>query len=80
MNAPETVVRNAVAALVDGSDRLRNLAGILEELGSLRFDAEPADIRLAVTGMQSAATHALLVVASVLEVSGRLSAVAALRE
>ena len=80
MSAPETVVRNAIATLVDASDRLQNLAGMLEELGSLRFDAAPAEIRLAVTGMQAAATHALLAAACVLEVSGRLSAVAAVRE
>lgn len=73
-------VRQAVGQLVDGADQLRNLAGILEELGALPASAEAQAIRQTVSGIQAAAMQALLTAANAVGLSERLSTIAHVKE
>ncbi|MFZ5895325.1 MAG: hypothetical protein ACOY0T_29995 [Myxococcota bacterium] len=76
----ELRVRHAISQLVEGADRLRGLAEILEELGATPGNAEPPDLRRAVVGIQAAAMQALLMAATAVGLSERLSTIAAIRE
>lgn len=76
----ETHVRSAVGQLVDGADKLRSLADILEELGGTPGNAEPVDLRRAVVGIQSAAVQVLLTAAQAVGLGDRIRVIAELKE
>ena len=73
-------VRQAVGQLIEGADRLRSLADMLEEIGGTRVDAEPVDLRRAVVGIQSAAMQVLLTAASAVGLGDRIRTIAELKE
>ncbi|MFZ5891262.1 MAG: hypothetical protein ACOY0T_09450 [Myxococcota bacterium] len=76
----ETHVRAAVSQLVEGADKLRSLADLLEELGGTQGNAEPVDLRRAVVGIQSAAMQALLTAATAVGLGDRIRTIAELKE
>lgn len=76
----ESHVRAAVGQLVEGADKLRSLADLLEEFGGTQGDAEPVDLRRAVVGIQSAAMQALLMAAGAIGLGDRIRTIAKLKE
>ena len=79
-SALEARVVQAVGQLIDGADKLRGLADILEELGATPGNAEPVELRRTVVGIQSAAMQALLTAAMAVGLSERLSTIAQVKE
>jgi len=76
----ETHVKQAIAQIVEGADRLRSLADLLEEVGGTRASAEPADLRRAVVATQSAAAQALLTACTAVGLGDRIRIIAELKE
>lgn len=76
----ETRVRQAIGQLIEGADKLRGLADLLEELGATPGDAEPPELRRTVIGIQSAAMQVLLTAALAVGLSERLSTIAQVKE
>lgn len=78
--ALENHVRSAVSQLVEGADKLRSLADLLEELGGTQGNAEPVDLRRAVVGIQAAAMQALFTAAGAVGLGDRIRTIAELKE
>lgn len=76
----ESHVRSAAGQLVEGADKLRSLADLLEELGGTQGNADPVDLRRAVVGIQSAAMQALLTAAGAVGLGDRIRVIAELKE
>jgi hypothetical protein len=75
-----TIIRKSIGQLIESADKLRNLAGILEELGATQGSAEPAELRRAVVGIQAAAMQVIFTGAMAVGVSERLNTIARVRE
>lgn len=73
-------VRAAVGQLVDGADKLRSLADLLEELGGTQGDAAPVDLRRAVVAIQAASMQVLFTAAHAVGLGDRIRVVAELKE
>lgn len=76
----ENHVRAAVGQLVEGADKLRSLADLLEELGATQGNAEPVDLRRAVVGIQAAAMQALFTACAAVGLGDRIRTIAELKE
>lgn len=79
-DALSTRVQSAVRELSEGADLLQGLATTLDGYGGLRADADAGEIKQAAISVRATAVQALLMAATAVGISERLSTVAALLE